>query len=175
MTRVLSKLVHLLAGSAPQTTNGQVALWLTRLQRDDNPWLKAERMAQQGQLADARRLYLQDAVQQHGRGLHARVAVARAASAGITARLGDTAMARWELQRAAAHFRIHAEHAATWSIREAAWAYERAASYYEAAGVAAEAAAMQRCAADLHGHLALPLDGLEGSPDRHRSAQQAQG
>ena len=148
-------------------------MWLTRLQRDDNPWLKAERMEQLGELADARRLYLQDADQQNGRGHHGRVAVARAASAEITARLGNHALALSERQRAAEDFRRHAEEAMAWSIREAAWSYERAASQYARAGLLNEAEEMRRCATDLNLHLALPVDGL-GVPPAHRRKTLAQ-
>lgn len=161
-TTVISRLAQLLVGTPyPQATNAPVALWLARLQREDNPWLKAERMELQGQLADARRLYLQDAARQQEQGRHALAALSRAASAEMTARLGDAALARWELHRAAELFRVHAEQAAEWSIREAAWAYERAAALYRAAGAGAEAATMQRCAADLIVHLAPPVDDLD--------------
>jgi hypothetical protein len=170
-TRVFSRLARLLAGgAAPQTANGHVAVWITRLQRDDNPWLKAERMEQQGELDQARRLYLQDADQQIGRGHHGRVAVARAASAEITARLGNRALAVSERQRAAEEFRRHAEEAMAWSIREAAWSYERAAALYARAGLRHEAEAMRRCATDLNLHLELPLDGLNVPPAPTRDA-----
>lgn len=168
---MFSRLARLLAGgAASRTTNGHVAVWLTRLQRDDNPWLKAERLEQQGQLADARRLYLQDADQQNGRGHHGRAAVARAASAEITARLGDHALALSERRRAAEHFRRHAEEAMAWSIREAAWSYERAAAQYARAGLLSEAEEMRRCATDLNLHLALPVDGLAVPPAHLRDA-----
>ena len=168
---VFSKLARLLAGdSAPRATNGRVPVWVTRLQRDDNPWLNAERLEQQGQLADARRLYQQDIDQQNGRGHHGRVAVARAASAEITARLGDHALALSERQRAAELFRRHAEEAMTWSIREAAWSYERAAAQYARAGLPNEAEEMRRCATDLSVHFALPVDGLDVPPAHLRDA-----
>ena len=164
---MFSRLTQLLAGGAAlQRTVGQVPVWLTRLQRDDDPWLKAERMQQRGELADARRLYLQDADEQGGRGHHARVAVARAASAEIMARLGDDALALFERQRAAEQFRQHAEEAMTWSLREAAWAYAQAASQYDRAGLQKEAAAMRRGAADLNLHLALPVEGLSDPSTR---------
>ncbi len=164
---MFSRLARLLAGdSAPKPTNGRVPVWVTRLQRDDNPWLKAERLEQLGHLTAARRFYLQDADQQSGRGHHGRVAVARAASAEITARLGDHALALSERQRAAEDFRRHAEEAMAWSIREAAWSYERAAAQYARAGLLHEADEMRRCATDLNLHLALPVDGL-GVPPAH--------
>ncbi len=169
MTGILSTLARVVVGEPfPEATGGQVALWLSRLQREDNAWLKAERMEQQGQLVDARRLYLQDADRQQEQGRHALVAVACAASAEIAAGLGDAALARRERQRAAEHFRIHAEQATGWSIREAAWAYERAASLYGATGARAEAMEMQRRATDLKGHLAPPVDRLDIPPARPR-------
>lgn len=170
-TRVLSRLAQLLAGGPVlKATNGHVAVWLTRLQRDDNPWLQAERMEQRGHLADAARLYLQDADQQSERGHHARVAVARAISAEMVARLGDQTLAVSERQRAAELFQQHAEQAMAWSLREAAWAYERAARQYERAGLSKDAEEMRRCATDLNSHLASPVDGLGVLPARQQDA-----
>jgi hypothetical protein len=170
-TRVFSRLAQLLAGGpALQTANGHAAVWLLRLQRDDNPWLKAERMEQQGQLAAARQLYLEDAHQQDGRGHHARAAVARAASAEIMVRLGDEPLAQSERRGAAEQFRRHAEQAMARSLREAAWGYEQAAIQYEKAGLSKEAQEMRRCSTDLHLHLALPIDGLGGPPPGQRDA-----
>jgi hypothetical protein len=170
-TRVFARLAQLLAGGpALQTTNGQTALWLQRLQREDNPWLKAERMEQQGQLTAARQFYLEDAHQQDGRGHHARAAVARAASAEIMVRLGDESLAQSERRGAADQFRRHAEQAIAWSLREAAWAYEQAATQYEKAGLSKDAEEMRRCSTDLHVHLALPIDGLGGPPRVQRDA-----
>ena len=170
-TRMFSRLAQLLAASpALQTSNGQTAVWLQRLQRDDNPWLNAERMEQQGQLADARRLYLEDAHQQDGRRHFARAAVARAASAEIVARLGNERLAQSERRGAGEQFHRHAEQAMAWSLREAAWAYEHAATQYEKAGLSKQAEAMRRCANDLHLHLALPVDGLGGLPPGQQDA-----
>jgi hypothetical protein len=170
-TRVFSRLAQLLArGPALHTTNGHTAVWLQRLQRDDNLWLNAERMEQQGRLSDARRLYLEDAHQQDGRGHHAKAAVARAASAEIVARLGDGFLAKSERRGSAEQFRRHAELAMAWSLREAAWAYEQAATQYAKAGFSKEAEGMRRCATDLHLHLALPIDGLGGPPTGQQDA-----
>jgi hypothetical protein len=168
-TRVFTRLAQLLSGGlAFQTANGHAAAWLLRLQREDNPWLKAERMEQQGQLAAARQFYLEDAHQQDGRGHHARAAVARAASAEIMVRLGDEPLAQSERRGAAEQFRRHAELAMAWSLREAAWAYEQAATQYQKAGLSNEAGEMRRCSTDLHLHLALPIDGLGGPPIAQR-------
>ncbi len=162
---MLSRLTRVVAERAPsQAIHGPGPLWLARLQREDNWWLKAERLEQQGQLADARRLYLVDADRQLERGCHARVAVSCAASAGITMRLGNLSLARWEWERAAQHFRLHAERAAESSLREAAWAYEKAAGLYDAAGLPVEAAEMRRCATAFNLHIALPADGLDLPP-----------
>ncbi len=161
-TEVLSKLGQLLAGGGvPRSEEGRVPIWLTRLQRNDNPWLRANRLERQGRFADARRSYLQDADRQGGRGFHARAAVARAASAEMTSRLGDEALARWEWHSAAEHFRAHAEQATGWSVREAAWAYERAAQLYGVAGLSGEAAEMRRRGEDLAAHVARPVDGID--------------
>ncbi len=160
-TTVLSKLGRLLGGSGiPQPDTSRVPIWLTRLQQNDNPWLRANRLERQERFADARRQYLQDADRQAGRRLLARAAVARAASAEMTCRLGDDALARFEWERAAEHFRAHAEQALQWSVREAAWAYERAAQLYSAAGLSGETAEMRRRASDLTAHVALPVNGI---------------
>ncbi len=171
-TEVLSKLGQLLAGGGvPRPGDGRVPIWLTRLQQNDNPWLRADRLERQGRFADARRFYLQDADRQGRRGFLARAAVARAASAEMTSRLGDEVLARWEWQRAAEHFRAHAEHATGWSVREAAWAYERAAQLYGAAGHPAKTAEMRRRAGELAGHSALPVDGVHVAPERQLRQQ----
>lgn len=170
-TNVLSKLGHLLAGGrAARPVDGRVPVWLTRLQQHDNPWLRANRLERQGRFADARRFYLQDADRQGGRGCHVRAAVARAASAEMTSHLGDAALARWERQRAAEHFRAHAEQATGWSVREAAWAYERAAQLYGAAGQLGETAEMRRRASDLAAHVALPVDAIDVTVSRRPGA-----
>ncbi len=171
-TAVLSKLGQLLAGGGvPRSGDGRVPVWLTRLQQNDNPWLRADRLERQGRFADARRFYLQDADRQGGRGFHARAAVARAASAEMTSRLGDEVLARWEWQQAAEHFRAHAKDATGWSVREAAWAYERAAQLYGVAGLLGETAEMRRRAEDLAAHVALPVDGVDVTPARQPRKQ----
>jgi hypothetical protein len=156
-----TRLTHWLLPNGRTQPHAPVAVWLTRLQQDDNPWLSGERLEQQGQLADARRHYLQDADRERARGQHARAAIAHAASAALTARLGDEGLARWERERAADQMRLHAERAVEWSLREAAWAYARAASFYDAASRADQAAEMRRCAEDVAAHLGLPADGLD--------------
>ncbi len=171
-TDVLSKLGQLLAaGRVPRPEDRRVPIWLTRLQQNDNPWLRANRLERQGRFADARRSYLQDADRQGGRGYLARIAVARAAAAEMTSRLGDEALARWEWQRAADHFHAHAEQATGWSVREAAWAYERAAQLYSVAGLLGETAEMRRRAGDLAAHVALPVDGVDVTPARQPRKQ----
>lgn len=166
-TGVLSRLGRILTGPGVPRSEGQrVPVWLTRLQQNDNLWLRANRLERRGRFADARRFYLQDADHQGGRGLHARAGVARAASAEMTSRLGDGALAQWECRRAAEHFHVHAEQATGWSVRESAWAYERAAQLYGAAGRWEVAATMRRRAADLAAHVALPVDGIDGIPAR---------
>jgi hypothetical protein len=158
---VLVKLGRLLAGGAPRPEESRIPIWLTRLQRNDNAWLTANRLERRERYDDARRLYLQDAARQTGRRFHARVALARAASAEMTSRLGDEHLARSEWQRAAEHFRAHAEQAMRWSLREASWAYERSAQLYGVAGLSGEAAEMRRRASDLTAHVALPVDGID--------------
>ena len=158
---MLLKLGRLLAGGAPRPEESRVPIWLTRLQQSDNAWLTANRMERQERYADARRLYLQDADRQTGRRFHARAAVARAASAEMTSRLGDEHLARSEWQRAADHFRAHAEQSMKWSMREASWAYERSAQLFGMAGLSGEAAEMRRRASDLAAHVALPVDGID--------------
>ena len=170
-TTVLSKLGRLLGGGVPQPDKSRVPIWLTRLQQNDNPWLRANRLERQKRFADARRHYLQDADRQTGRRLLARAGVARAASAEMTCRLGDEALARFEWHGAAEHFRAHAEQAMAWSVREAAWAYERAAQLYGAAGVSGETAEMRRRASDLAAHVALPVNGIDVAPTRRPHAQ----
>jgi hypothetical protein len=171
-TKVLSRLGRLLgAGGVPQADTSRVPIWLTRLQQSDNPWLRANRLERQERFADARRLYLQDADRQTEQRLLARAAVARAASAEMTDRLGDEALARFEWQRAAEHFRAHAEQALRWSVREAAWAYERAAQLYVAAGLSKETAEMRRRASDLAAHVALPVNGIDVALARRPQAQ----
>ena len=158
---MLVKLGRLLAGGAPRPEESRVPIWLTRLQQPDNAWLTANRLERQERYADARRLYLQDADRQTGRRFHARVAVARAASAEMTSRLGDEHLARSEWQRAAEHFRSHAEESMKWSVREASWAYERSAQLFDMAGLSGEAAEMRRRALDLAAHITLPVDGID--------------
>jgi hypothetical protein len=161
-TTVLSKLGRLLgAGGVPRPDSSRVPIWLTRLQQNDNPWLRANRLERQDRFADARRQYLQDADRQTEQRLLARAAVARAAAAEMTCRLGDEDLARFEWQRAAEHFRAHAEQALGWSVREASWAYERAAQLYRAAGLSGETAEMRRRASDLAAHVALPVNGID--------------
>jgi hypothetical protein len=155
------RLGRLLAGGTPRPEESRVPIWLTRLQQNDNAWLSANRLERQERYADARRFYLQDADRQTGRRFHARAAVARAASAEMTSRLGDEQLARLEWQRAAEQFRTHAEQAVTWSVREASWAYERSAQLYGAAGLSGEAAEMRRRGSDLAAHVALPVDGID--------------
>lgn len=170
-TGVLSRLGRILTGAgAPRPESTRVPVWLTRLQQNDNLWLRANRLERRGRFADARRFYLQDADRQGGRGLHARAGVARAASAEMTSRLGDGALAQWEWRRAAEHFHAHAERATGWSVRESVWAYERAAHLYSAAGCWEEAATMRRRAADLTAHVALPVDGIDGTLARRPRA-----
>jgi hypothetical protein len=134
--------------------------WIHRIQREDNLWLRAVALEHQGLLSDACALYLQDADQQAARGLHAHAALACVAAAEVAFRAGDPSAAQQALERAGAHFRLHAERAAQWSLREAAWAYDRAAAVYEAVGLTRTAGEMRRYAEQSRRHLSLPLDGL---------------
>ena len=169
---MIVKLGRFLAGGTPRAEESRVPIWLTRLQQADNAWLTANRLERQERYADARRFYLQDADRQAGRRFHARAAVARAASAEMTSRLGNESLARSEWQHAAEHFRTHAEESMTWSVREASWAYERSAQLYGAAGLSGEAAEMRRRASDLAAHVALPVDGIDAAASLRRAQPQ---
>ena len=166
-TGLLSRFSRIIGRPRPtRFVDRRVPVWLTRLQQSDNPWLKAGRLERRGRFAAARRLYIEDADRQGGQGSHARAGVARAAAAEMMTRLGDDALARYEWQCAAEHFRAHAEQATRWSMRESAWAYERAAQLYAAAGLTEEAAKMRRRADDLAAHVTLPVHGIDVAPAR---------
>lgn len=110
---------------------------------------------------------MRDADQQAARGLHVHAALACVAAAEAAFRRGDAARARQALERAGAHFRLHAERAAQWSLREAGWAYDRAASVYDAVGLTRAAAEMRRFSEQALRHLTPPLDGVtDGRGDR---------
>lgn len=115
-----------------ESTGGHV--WLERLTDDANPWLTAVRMEEQGELAKATLLYLEDATRCLDQSAVARAALGGTCAADCFAKLGLRAKARRIYHIAAMLYWDNSDARMGSSVRESLWSLQEAYECFLLAG-----------------------------------------